>query len=308
MASYRERPAVLRSIGRLMSTIAVLALVSTASLAQEASTMSSVLEASSASDWRPLQQDLALYMTLDHGTVVIELAPEFAPKHVANIRTLVHEHYFDGLSIIRSQDNYVAQWGDPNGDTEFMRDHGSAAVQLEAEFYRDRSGIEFVRIQSQDAYADEVGFVNGFPVGRDDERAWLVHCYGMLGVGRGNAEDSGSGAELYVVTGHAPRHLDRNVTLAGRVVHGIEHLSSLPRGTGPLGFYEEESQYVPIRRIRLGSDLAEDEQLQLELLQTNTATFEQLSDARRYRREAWFADPTGRIGLCNVPLPVRLRH
>lgn len=308
MASYRERPAVLRSIGRLMSTIAVLALVSTASVAQEASTMSSVLEASSASDWRPLQQDLALYMTLDHGTVVIELAPEFAPKHVANIRTLVHEHYFDGLSIIRSQDNYVAQWGDPNGDTEFMRDHGSAAVQLEAEFYRDRSGIEFVRIQSQDAYADEVGFVNGFPVGRDDERAWLVHCYGMLGVGRGNAEDSGSGAELYVVTGHAPRHLDRNVTLAGRVVHGIEHLSSLPRGTGPLGFYEEESQYVPIRRIRLGSDLAEDEQLQLELLQTNTATFEQLVDARRYRREAWFADPTGRIGLCNVPLPVRLRQ
>ena len=297
MASYRERPAVLRSIGRLMSTIAVLALVSTASVAQEASTMSSVLEASSASDWRPLQQDLALYMTLDHGTVVIELAPEFAPKHVANIRTLVHEHYFDGLSIIRSQDNYVAQWGDSNGDTEFMRDHGSAAVQLEAEFYRDRSGIEFVRIQSQDAYADEVGFVNGFPVGRDDERAWLVHCYGMLGVGRGNAEDSGSGAELYVVTGHAPRHLDRNVTLAGRVVHGIEHLSSLPRGTGPLGFYEEESQYVPIRRIRLGSDLAEDEQLQLELLQTNTATFEQLVDARRYRREAWFADPTGRIGL-----------
>lgn len=308
MASYRERPAVLRSIGRLMSTIAVLALVSTASVAQEASTMSSVLEASSASDWRPLQQDLALYMTLDHGTVVIELAPEFAPKHVANIRTLVHEHYFDGLSIIRSQDNYVAQWGDPNGDTEFMRDHGSAAVQLEAEFYRDRSGIEFVRIQSQDAYADEVGFVNGFPVGRDDERAWLVHCYGMLGVGRGNAEDSGSGAELYVVTGHAPRHLDRNVTLAGRVVHGIEHLSSLPRGTGPLGFYEEESQYVPIRRIRLGSDLAEDEQLRLELLQTNTATFEQLVDARRYRREAWFADPTGRIGLCNVPLPVRLRQ
>ena len=130
----------------------------------------------------------------------------------------------------------------------------------------------------------------------------------MLGVGRGNAEDSGSGAELYVVTGHAPRHLDRNVTLAGRVVHGIEHLSSLPRGTGPLGFYEEESQYVPIRRIRLGSDLAEDEQLRLELLQTNTATFEQLVDARRYRREAWFADPTGRIGLCHVPLPVRLRQ
>lgn len=270
--------------------------------------MSSVLEASSTSDWRPLNQDLALYMTLDHGTVVIELAPEFAPKHVANIRTLVSEKYFDGLSIIRSQDNYVAQWGDPKGDTEYARDLGSASSQLEAEFYRDRSGIEFAAIQSDDAYADEVGFVNGFPVGQDSERAWLVHCYGMLGVGRGNEENSGNGAGLYVVTGHAPRHLDRNVTLAGRVVHGIEHLSSLPRGTGPLGFYEDESQYVPIRRIRLGSDLDEDEQLQLELLKTSSETFAQLVDARRYRREEWFADPTGRIGLCNVPLPVRVSH
>jgi len=267
--------------------------------------MSSVLEASSASDWRPLTQEFALYMALDSGTVVIELAPEFAPEHVANIRTLVHEKYFDGLSIIRSQDNYVAQWGDPNSDSESARDYGSASLQLAAEFYRDRDGIEFIAIQSDDAYADEVGFVDGFPVGRDSKRAWLVHCYGMLGVGRGNEEDSGNGASLYVVTGHAPRHLDRNVTLAGRVVHGIEHLSSLPRGTGPLGFYEDEGQNVPISRIRLGSDLDEDKQLQLELLKTNTETFAQLVDARRYRREEWFADSTGRIGLCNVPLPVR---
>lgn len=288
--------------------IAVLALISTASVGQEVRTMSSVLEASNASDWRALKQDLALYMTLDGGTVVIELAPEFAPEHVANIRTLVSEKYFDGLSIIRSQDNYVAQWGDPNSDSESARDYGSASPQLAAEFYRERAGIEFAAIRSDDAYADEVGFVKGFPVGRDRKRAWLVHCYAMMGVGRGNEEDSGNGASLYVVTGHAPRHLDRNVTLAGRVVHGMEHLSSLPRGTGPLGFYEDEGQNVPIRRIRLGSDLDEDEQLRLELLKTGTETFAQLVDARRYRREEWFADPMGRISLCNVPLPVRVSH
>ena len=118
--------------------------------------------------------------------------------------------------------------------------------------------------------------------------------------------NSGNGSSLYVVTGHAPRHLDRNVTLAGRVVQGIEHLSSLPRGTGPLGFYEDEAPNVPIQQIRLGSDLSEDEQVHLQLLKTNTRTFDQLVDARRFRREEWFADPTGRIGLCNVPLPVRL--
>jgi peptidylprolyl isomerase len=290
----------------MLITLAVLSLVSTGSLAQEIRTMASVLDASTATDWRPLNQDLALYLTLDSGTVIIEMAPEFAPEHVANIRTLVQEKYFDGLAIIRSQDNYVAQWGDPDGETDAARDHGSASLQLTAEFYRDRSGLEFTAIQSSDSYADEVGFVNGFPVGRDEERAWLTHCYGMLGVGRGSELNSGSGAELYVVTGHAPRHLDRNVTLVGRVIRGMEHLSSLPRGTGPLGFYEDPSQYVSLKSIRLGRDLPVDQQMDLELLRTDTDTFSKLVDARRFRREEWFADPAGRIGLCNVPLPVRV--
>ena len=47
--------------------------------------------------------------------VVIELAPQFAPSHVANILALVREQYFDGLAIMRVQDNYVVQWGDADG-------------------------------------------------------------------------------------------------------------------------------------------------------------------------------------------------
>jgi len=295
-------------LSRFSTSAGILVMLTCATLlAQEVKTMSSVLEAASASDWRDLNQDMALYMSLDQGTVVIELAPEFAPNHVANIRRLVSEQYYDGLKVIRSQDNYVAQWGDPEEDADEARSFGGAKSTLAAEFYRDRDGIDFVPIAGVDAYADEVGFVNGFPTGRDNERAWLAHCYGMMGVGRGMELDSGNGSSLYVVTGHAPRHLDRNVTLAGRVVEGIEYLPSLPRGTGPLGFYENENQYVAIRRIRLGSDLPEDEQLNLQLLKTNTATFDQLVDARRFRRDEWFADPTGRIGLCNVPLPVRVQ-
>src|SRR5947208_12454541 len=84
---------------------------------------------------------------------------------------------------------------------------------------------------------------------------WLVHCYGMLGAGRDAPADSGGGAELYVVTGHAPRQLDRNVTLLGRVVKGIELLSALPRGMGPLGFYEKSEQRVPNIFIRVAGDV-----------------------------------------------------
>src|SRR5690606_7028034 len=83
------------------------------------------------------------------------------------------------------------------------------------------------------------------------------HRYGAVGAGRGMAADSSDGSELYVVTGQSPRQLDRNITLVGRVVDGMELLSVLPRGTGPLGFYEDAAQRVPIEAIRLAADVPE---------------------------------------------------
>lgn len=266
------------------------------SVADDWRSMGEVLQDTTAADWRDIPPENTLYLELNHGTVVMEVAPQFAPGHVANLRRLVAVDHFSGGAITRSQDNYVVQWSS-DGAT------GEAATSLPPEFFRRAAGLAFVPLDSRDAYAAEVGFVDGFPVGRDgaDGRAWLAHCYGMLGVGRGNEPDSGSAAELYVVTGHAPRHLDRNVTLIGRVIHGIEHLSSLPRGTGPLGFYEDKAAYVPIRSLRFGSDYDPGWQA----LRTDGDAFQALVTSRRYRNEDWFVDPAGAIGLCNVPLPVR---
>ena len=290
---------------RVVAAIALAFAFAAGCAANEPPTMSSVLAAASDADWQPLAQEDLVYLELDTGTVVFELAGAFAPAHIANLRMLAASRYFDGLAIIRSQDNYVVQWGDPAAGTDAARSHGGAAEQLAPEFFRDRDGLAISAIASDDAYADTVGFVDGMPVGADASRAWLSHCYGMLGAGRANEADSGSGAELYVVTGHAPRHLDRNVTLVGRTVYGIERLSSLPRGTGPLGFYEDASEHVPIRRLRFGDQLDASEQMSLQRLRTDTTTFEQLVTARRHRAEEWFADPADRIGLCNVPIPVR---
>lgn len=290
---------------RSLAAVATLTVLAPALPADEPLTMAGVLEAAAASDWRELDQSRALYLYLDSGVVVFELAPEFAPQHVDNVRKLVAGRYFDGLAILRSQDNYVAQWGDPAAGTAAARPLGEASHGLPPEFYRAKAGLEITPLDSTDAYAEAVGFVDGFPVGSDGERAWLAHCYGMLGAGRGNEPGSGSGAELYVVTGHAPRHLDRNVTLLGRTVHGIERLSVLPRGTAALGFYAEASEQVPVRRMRFGTELPENERIRLDLLRTDTASFERLVEARRDRREEWFLDPVGRIELCNVPLPVR---
>jgi peptidylprolyl isomerase len=219
---------------------------------------------------------------------------------------LTRQQYFDGLAIVRSQDNYVVQWGDPSAGGEAAREFGAAASTLEPEFVVQRAGLALNVLNSRDAYSEEVGFVDGFPVGTDGDNAWLAHCYGMLGVGRGNDIASGSGAELYVVIGHAPRHLDRNVTLIGKAIYGLDHLSTLPRGSGALGFYETPVEMTTISSVRFGDSMAQAEQIEIELLRTDTDTFDQLIDARRNRREAWFHDSVGVIGLCNVPLPVRV--
>ena len=271
-------------------------------------TMGSVLEASQPSDWLPLDPSNTLYMNLPGGQVVIRLAPQFAPQHVANIKTLVQEGYFDGLVIVRSQENYVVQWGDPAEEEAKLRPMKKGKRGLSAEFDRAiGDDLPVAILPDGDVYARQVGFAAGFPVAVDSDsgRMWLTHCYSMLGAGRAESPDSGSGAELYIVIGHSPRHLDRNVTLTGRVVKGMEVLSVLPRGTGGLGFYEDPKQYVPIESIRLGSDMPEGERANLEILSTDTATFEALVESRRNRHESWFANPTGHISLCNVPIPVR---
>jgi peptidylprolyl isomerase len=271
--------------------------------ASRALTTAEVLTASAPSDWRPLDPQNTLYLELPAGRVIIELAPQFAPHTTANLETLTRAHYFDDLPIVRSQDNYVVQWGDPDGKKPI----GKAQRTLAAEFERPLRGLAVTRLPDPDTYASEVGFVDGFPVAADPQtgRAWLVHCYGMVGAGRGNDVDSGGGSELYVVIGQAPRHLDRNVTLLGRVVQGMALLAVMPRGNGERGFYEHPEERTPIRSVRIAADVPESERTQLLELRTDTATFAAYVEARRNRHDAWFKVPAGRVDVCNVPIPVR---
>jgi peptidylprolyl isomerase len=280
-----------------------------AAAAKKAPSTAEILEASKPSDWRAPDPENTLYLDFASGRVVIELAPEYAPKHVANVKALAREGYFDGLVFLRSQDNYVVQWGDPNGDDkDKQRSIKNAQRTLQAEFDRPwAKGLSFTALGNVDGYAPEGGFSGGFPAARDvkNKRAWLAHCYGMLGAGRGNTADSGGGTELYIVIGNAPRHLDRNVTLLGRVLKGMELLSVLPRGSGPLGFYEKPEQHVPIKSIKVAADVPEAERVALEVMRTDTAAFADLIESRRNRREDWFLAKSNYVELCNVPIPVR---
>ncbi len=270
-------------------------------------TSASVMAAATAADWRPLDPENTLYLEIAAGRVIIEIAPAFAPNHAANVKALVREGYFDGLTINRVQDNYVVQWGDAN-EREGRRPIKTAKATLPGEFDRAIDpDAPFTPAPDGDVYAAEAGWSMGFPAARDPKsgRTWIPYCYGVLGTARGSDPASGGGSQLFVIIGHSPRHLDRNYTAFGRVVKGIELLSTLPRGSGALAFYEKAEQRVTIQKFRVAADVPEAERTPLQVLRTDTATFKSLVMARRTRTEAGFQFPVGRIEVCNVSIPVK---
>jgi len=269
-----------------------------------------ILKDSPASDWRALDANNVLLMNLPQGQVVIELAPRFAPQLVANIRTLAQGHYWDGLAILRVQENYVTQWGDPEEDEAKAKPlPAGAQAKVPKEFDVPLKGLPLNTIKDQDGWSPLSGFVAGFPVAANPKtgRAWLAHCYSTVGVARGNEEDSGNGSGLYVAIGQAPRALENNIAAVGRVLKGMELLSSLPRGTGALGFYDKPEQRVTVQSIQLAADVPEDLRPKLQVLRTDSATWTELLNARRYRTSpgGWYVHNPEHTDVCSGTVPTR---
>jgi peptidylprolyl isomerase len=265
--------------------------------------LADILRESPGADWRPIEQARMLYMQTPKGRVLIELAPAFAPNTVDNIRKLAKAGFFDHVAIVRVQDNFVVQWGAPEGQP--TPSIGQAKARIEPEFTRPAKGLAFTRLPDRDPYAAETGWVAGFAAARDPKsgRAWLTHCYGTVAVGRDVPANSGNGGELYAVIGPA-RNLDRNLTVVGRVVEGMPLLASLPRGDNAMGFYARPADIMPVK-VRLGGEVPAAEQVALEALRTDSKTFATIVEARRNRRDNFYTVPAGGVDVCNVPLPVR---
>ena len=291
---------------------------------------SEIVAAAPKDDWTRIAPSDLLVMDLAPDAkgkprrVVIQLMPPpFSAGWIGNIRKLAAAHWWDGMSINRVQDNYVVQWGDPNGDDKAKAKALPAglATMAESEYVRPAVAKSLIRdpargllynrglIADHDSYAI-TQFWLGWPLGRSAEIGpkqsnWPVHCYGMVGVGRDLPPNTGSGAELYVVIGHAPRHLDRNIALVGRVIEGIEYLSSLLRGHGGLGFYDldQGDERVAIRSIHPGVEVKD--LPPYEYLSTESARFANYADARANRRDAFFIRSAGGADICNIPVPVR---
>lgn len=266
-----------------------------------------VIAGAPAAAWRTIPaEDLMVMELAGDGRVVIQLAPAFAPAHVANIRAFARSGWWSGgkAAIYRVHDNYVVQWGRNETDDPMP----AGVVKLPpAEYHRQLRGLAVRPLGFADQYAPRAGFALGWPIAYDPKAgtANLTHCYGSVGVGRDLSPDTGSGSELYAVIGHAPRHLDRNIALVGRVVSGMEKMSAFPRGTEALGIYKDRSQDIKIASVQMASDMPAAERPSFQYMDTASASFARYLRVRANRKDSFFIRPAGGVDLCNVTIPIR---
>ena len=290
---------------RSLFLTAAAALLIGAAPAQKLPTPNDIVAQAPASAWKTIPADDLMIIDLKNGgRIVIQLAPAFAPVHVANIKILARGGYWNGATVYRVQDDYVAQWGLNDSDKPWP---AGVTAKPPAEYVRPLKGLGITPLGSLDPYAPGAGFAGGWPVAYSAKAGWanLAHCYASVGVGRDLSPDTGTGGELYAVIGHGPRQLDRNIALVGRVIDGIDRFSTLPRGTEALGFYRDKAQDVPIASIRIASDMPAGQRPSYEYMDTSTATFARYLHLRANRHDDFYIQPAGGVDLCNVQVPVR---
>ena len=157
-----------------------------------------------------------IYLELKNGRVVIETKPDLAPNHVKRIKTLVSEGFYDGIVFHRVIDGFMAQTGDvqfgnsttENYDLKRAGTGGSSYPDLKAEFSE------------------------------------LPHERGTLSMARSNAPDSAN-SQFFICFTAAP-HLDRNYTVFGKVIKGMEFIDSIKKGEDSDGKVSDPDKIISL--------------------------------------------------------------
>ena len=260
-----------------------------------------ILAATVAEDWRAIPAEEILVIELQRGKVTVALSPSLAPGHVAQVKKLAREGFYDGLSFYRVIDGFVAQGGDPFGEKKIR----TARKKMKAEFETAADTISFAAVPDPDGFAPLAGFVSSLPAGHDEKTAtyWHLHCAGAFAFGREDGRDTAS-TEFYIAL-QPQRYLDRNLSVFGRVIDGMEHLQALRRVEPPAT--KEDDIGEKILSFRVASDVSEAERIDWEILDSARPAFAAYAEARRNRPEGFFHHRPDHLDVCQLPVPVRKR-
>lgn len=256
-------------------------------------------------EWRKVAIENLVVMTLPHGQVVIELAPQFSPNHVEQFMRLTKEAHYDGNKFYRVIDGFVAQAGPADGSAA---DREVPLLALEGEWKTDKNW-SFTLVQNKDLFAEQTGFKDGFALAHNpsEQKAWLTHCPGVIAMARGNDADSAS-SHFYITNGQAPRYLDRIMTIFGRVIYGMNHVQAITRTATIEGEAEvANSAHTPIISMKMMADLPKNQQIQLEVKNTESKLFATKLQERIKRENAFFfKKPPPVLDVCQTPVLTRI--
>lgn len=277
--------------------------------AVEAQPGQDIIDQAPASDWRTVSDDRLLVIDTTKGTIWVEMAPEFAPNHVARMTELSAEDYYDYKVWHRVIDGFMSQAGGAINNPNAAPDK----PPLEAEFTTQR-GTELTISELQNrtinprAYPAEApaGFWNGIPAGtqpiaqaaiRADGQveSWLLHCPGAAAMARTNDPNSARG-QFYITRDDAP-HLNADYTVWGFTRVGLDVVRSIK-----VGSMSEDPYFEPdtIRDISIASALPEEDRLTIEVMDTQSDSFSAYLDAIRTANEGELPD------ICEITVPVRV--
>ena len=162
------------------------------------------------------EKENIMIMKLKNGEVEIELYEKIAPNHVKRFKKLVEEKKYDGVVFHRVIDGFMAQTGDvqfgnsksENFDIKRAGTGGSEYPDLKAEF-------------------------NSAP-----------HLRGTLSMARSASPDSAN-SQFFICFEPAP-HLDRQYTVFGKVIKGMEFIDLIKKGRGSNGEVDEPDMIISL--------------------------------------------------------------
>ena len=256
-------------------------------------------------DWRALDPENTLYITTDYGVFVVELAPEMAPKHVAQIKKLARQKFYDDLTFHRVIDGFMNQTGDPRGDG--TGDSQEPDIPAEFTFRRGNdmkvtlTGRQMTKVGEAD-----VGFFKSLPVAsqpigqamltKDGKvEAWGLHCPGTASMARGGDNINSANSQFFLMRNSYPS-LNRLYSIWGRVVWGNENLTKIKVGTKG-----ETPNFTPDKMlsVRVAADIPESERLPVRVMKTNSKSFQAHLEKLK--------STSGKYPeVCDIPVPARL--
>ncbi|GHB01556.1 peptidyl-prolyl cis-trans isomerase [Algimonas arctica] len=248
--------------------------------------------------WRTVEADNLMLIDTAYGVIGVELFPEIAPNHVAQVKALVRDGFYDGVVFHRVIVGFMNQTGDGQngngtGDSELPD------IAAEFTFRRGEDmGVTLVSSRGSERQQIATGFYKGLPVAsqpisqailtKDGKvAAFGLHCKGVTSMAR-TSEPNSANSQFFLMRGKA-EHLDAQYSVWGATVMGYDYLTSFKVGVvGEDGFVPDQ-----MNNVKIAADLPEADRPTVQVLDTTSDAFTNWISTQSYD------------DVCDVQIPSR---